>query len=161
MRIAEVCSRRVVCVDPKASAKDAAEAMHHQDVGALVVVRADKRKPAGILTDRDLVTRVMAPGMDPRAVPVAEVMTRTLATCRGDHELLDVLGMMGERGIRRVPVVDVKGDLIGIVTTDDLIGALAEHVLTLARSVLGAEVLEQRRYGNPRAPARAKRAARR
>ncbi|HSN00143.1 MAG TPA: CBS domain-containing protein, partial [Rudaea sp.] len=53
MRIAEVCSRRVVCVDPKASAKDAAEAMHHQDVGALVVVRADKRKPAGILTDRD------------------------------------------------------------------------------------------------------------
>lgn len=161
MRIADVCSRRVVCVGPEACAEDAAQTMHRQDVGALVVVRAGKRKPVGILTDRDLVTRVIASGRDPRSVPVAEVMTRNLATCRGDHELLDVLGMMGERSIRRVPVVDAKGELIGIVTTDDLIGALGEHVLTLARSVLGAEVLEQRRYGNPGAPARAKRAARR
>lgn len=146
MRIADVCSHRVVCVAPETSVEDAARLMHDQDVGALVVVRAGKRKPIGIVTDRDLAVRAIAPGKNPRAVPVADVMTVSLATCRGNHELLNVMEMMRQRGIRRVPVVDAEGALIGIVTTDDLIGALAEHIRVLACSVLNEDVLERQRY---------------
>lgn len=146
MRIADICSQRVVCVGPDASISEAAQLMHHQDVGALVVTRDGKREPVGIVTDRDIVTRIVVSGKDPRDAPVSGAMSGALATCRGNHDLLDVMEMMRQRGIRRVPVVDAQSELIGIVTTDDIIGALAEHVLVLARSVLSEDAIERRRY---------------
>ena len=145
MRVAEICSHRVICVDQDATVLEAAELMRHQDVGALVVTRNGKGKPLGIVTDRDLVTRVIAADKNPRDVSVSDIMTLSLATCRANHDLLDVLELMRTRGIRRVPVVDAQSGLIGIVTTDDVIGALAEHVMDLARSVLSEGTLEGRR----------------
>lgn len=148
MRIADICSHRVVCIKPDASIRDAAELMQREDVGALVVVRDGKRKPVGIVTDRDLAMRAIVADKNLRTMPVSEVMTGAIATCRGNHELLDVMEMMRQRGIRRVPVVGAQAELIGIVTTDDLIGALAEHVRVLAYSVVGDETLERRRFGD-------------
>jgi CBS domain-containing protein len=145
MRIADICSQRVVCIGPDASITEAAQLMHDQDVGALVVTRDGKREPIGIVTDRDIVTRIVASGRDPRAEPVSEAMSGAPATCHGNHDLLDVMEMMRQHGIRRVPVVDAQSALIGIVTTDDIIGALAEHVFVLARSVLSEDAFERRR----------------
>ena len=146
MRIADVCSHRVVCISPGASVHEAAALMRKDDVGALVVTRDRQRDLVGIITDRDLVTRVMASESSLHAPSVGDVMTRSVATCHGGDELLDVLELMRHRGIRRVPVVDAQSSLIGIVTTDDLIGALSEHVLTLARSLLSEDALERKRY---------------
>ena len=157
MHVADICSHRVICVNQEATVFEAAELMRHHDVGALVVTRQGKRRPVGIVTDRDLVTRVIAAGKNPRDVPVSAVMTLSLATCRANHDLLDVLQLMRTRGIRRVPVVDAQSGLIGIVTTDDVIGALAEHVLDLARSVLSDGTLEGRRYGDQSATENSKR----
>ena len=146
MRIADICSERVICISPDATVQQAAALMHDQDVGALIIVPDGKREPIGIVTDRDVVLRVVATGKDPRATRIAEAMSLSLATCRNNHELLDVLDLMRTRGIRRVPVVDAQTAIIGIVTTDDVIGALSEHVLTLARSVLSEEAIERRRH---------------
>lgn len=146
MRIADICSQRVVCVAPDASVSEAAQLMHDQDVGALVVTRHGKREPIGIVTDRDIAVRIVACGRDARVVPVSEAMSSSPATCHGNHDLLDVMEMMRQHGIRRVPVVDAQSALIGIVTTDDIIGALAGHVLVLARSVLSEDALERRRH---------------
>ena len=81
MRIADICSQRVVCIGPDASISEAAQLMHDQDVGALVVTRDSKREPIGIVTDRDIVTRIVASGRDPRVVPVSEAMSGAPATC--------------------------------------------------------------------------------
>lgn len=147
MRVADVCSHHVVCIGPEAVVQEAAELMQKQQVGALVITSysSGKRTPLGIVTDRDIVTNVIAAGKNPKTLSVAEVMAGSLATCRGDHELFDVIGLMHQRGIRRVPVVDAQNVLIGIVTVDDIIGALAEHVGILARSLIGDETLEERR----------------
>jgi CBS domain-containing protein len=153
MRIADICSQRVVCIGPDASISEAAQLMHDQDVGALVVIRDGKREPIGIVTDRDIAMRIVPSGRDPRAVPVSEAMSGAPATCHGNHDLLDVMEMMRQHGIRRVPVVDAKSTLVGIVTTDDIIGALAEHVLVLARSVSGEAALERRRHRDARVAA--------
>jgi CBS domain-containing protein len=146
MRIADICSHRVICIAPEATVQHAAELMQQHDVGALVVAHSGKRVPIGILTDRDIITNVIGQRRDTHSVTVSDVMATSLATCRDNHELFDVLELMHQRGIRRVPVVDGHSALVGIVTTDDLIGALAEHVLVLARSVLGEDTIERRRF---------------
>lgn len=145
MRISDICSRNVVCIAADLTLRKAAELMQKQQVGALVVTNA-QRNPTGIVTDRDLVINAMASGKDPETWRVADVMNRTVVTCREDHELFDAIEFMHQRGIRRLPVVDAQYALVGIVTSDDIVGALAEHVGMLARSLIGSDALERRRY---------------
>jgi CBS domain-containing protein len=134
MRVSSVCSKNVAVIEPGASAREAAGRMSETHAGTLVVVGPDGGRPSGILTDRDLVLKVMAKGASPEAECVANVMTREVATCRHDDDLFEAARLMRWHGVRRLPVLDAKGMVIGLVTADDIYAALAAHVAELGQA---------------------------
>ena len=123
MRVVEVMTPGVEIVPADATVRDAALVMAEHDIGAVLV--GPEGKPAGILTDRDIIIRVVVEGRDPGAVSAGEVMSSTLFTCREDDSVEAALGLMGERQVRRLPVVDADGRLVGIVARSDLHRAAA------------------------------------
>jgi len=135
--LAEVCMRPVVTIEGKASVRDAACLMRQKGVGALVVVT--NQKPKGIITDRDIAVAVVAEGLDPDEVPVGDVMRSNPAVIRGDKGILDAVKLLDAEGVRRLPVVDDRGKLTGIIALDDLLmlfGTEMGHVASaLARSL--------------------------
>ena len=138
MRASTICTGNPVCVPREMTARAAAEEMHKRQVGSLIIVDASDPggAPLGIVTDRDLVTRVIAAGRDPRTTAVSEVMTYPLVTCRGDTELSDAIRIMRSRCIRRLPVIDAEGNVVGILAADDAVAALAEEMMELARALV-------------------------
>lgn len=144
MRIADICTRDVVHVTADVSLREAAEVMRHRHVGALVVVEQPnaERIPVGILTDRDIVLSVLAPGVDIDALKVADVMNRDLATCRERDGLFDAIRTMRDHGVRRLPVLDTAGGLSGLVAADDIYSALGTHLQELSRALTREQVRE-------------------
>jgi len=134
MWASSVCSKNVAFIGQDASARDAAGQMSESHAGTLVVVGPGEARPLGILTDRDLVLKVMAKGASPEAVCVANVMTSEVATCRHDDDLFEAARLMRWHGVRRLPVLDAKGLVMGLVTADDIYAALAAHVAELGQA---------------------------
>jgi CBS domain-containing protein len=126
MSIGRICSREVDVIEPEESAAAAAVRMRDRRVGTLVVLNTDQL-PVGIVTDRDLVTRVMAAGKDPARMKIAEIITRPVETMREDAPIEDVLLRMRGAGIRRMLVVDESGRLAGVVSVDDIVSLLSEE----------------------------------
>ena len=144
MRISDICTRRVVEIRSGASVREAAETMRKRHVGALVVVDQPngERIPIGIVTDRDIVVAVVAPGVDPQSLTVGDVMSRNPATCAENEDLFDAIETMRKRGVRRLPVLNPKGGLAGIVTIDDIYGALSAHMGELSHALSREQVRE-------------------
>lgn len=134
MTVGEICSREVVIVYRDEDLISAAKLMRQYHVGDVVVVeeRDGRRIPVGILTDRDIVVKVIAQELEPRHLTIAEVMTAGVETISELEEILPTAERMRTLGIRRLPVVDDAGALIGIVTMDDLIDLLAQELCDLA-----------------------------
>ncbi len=118
MQIADVMSRGVELVSPDATVQEAATKMAEGDIGAVLIGTDDE--PAGILTDRDIILRVVVEGRDSTTLPVSEVMSSTLFTCREEDTVQEVFREMSERQVRRLPVFDQNGKLSGIVALSDL-----------------------------------------
>lgn len=137
MPIGEICNREVVIVQAGKSALEAAQLMRQHHVGDVVVVeeRGGLRVPVGIVTDRDLVVEIMAPGLDPEVITVGDIMTSELATVAENIGVFEAIQYMHTRGVRRLPVVDGKGGLVGILTLDDLLELLAEELSAFSRLV--------------------------
>jgi CBS domain-containing protein len=148
MAVGEICSRVVVFARRGETLREAARVMREHHVGALVVVeeRGGVRVPVGMLTDRDIVVAAVAKGLDADGLRVEEVMTTDLATAAETDGVSDCIARMRARGVRRMPVVDGRGGLVGIVTADDFLDLLAEELSALARMV----VSEQRREAKTR-----------
>jgi CBS domain-containing protein len=134
MSIERICSRVTVSVDERECATAAAQRMVEHQTGTLVVLN-DRRQPIGMLTDRDLVTRVMATGKDPEKVPVGDVMTRRPTTVSKDTPIETAISMMQAGGFRRMPVVGERKQLIGIVSLDDVLSLLAEEFTSIGKLV--------------------------
>jgi CBS domain-containing protein len=134
MTIGEVCNRNVVCATRDTTVVEAANLMRHNHVGDLVVVEESdgRRTPLGIVTDRDLVVEVVAPGLDPKAIKVGELLIGRLTTVEERARSSDVVRLMATKGVRRMPVVDGAGKLVGIVTIDDLLPQLASQLSELS-----------------------------
>jgi CBS domain-containing protein len=134
MKIADICSSPVFVAYPDEALADAAHEMREQDVGALVVIAEGdpRRRPFGILTDRDIVLGQVNQAADLRCLAVGDVMTHDPLCIRADAELTEGIAMLASRGVRRAPVVDASGALVGIVTLDDLLPAIAEQLRELA-----------------------------
>jgi len=130
MSVGRICQREVDFADPTESVFQAAERMHQRTVGALVILDADRR-PIGIVTDRDLATRVIAGCRDPFTTTVAEVMTRHPKTVTEDTVIEEVLSLMRSGAFRRIPVVDRDDRLVGLVTLDDVLMLLCEEFATI------------------------------
>jgi CBS domain-containing protein len=133
----------VVSVARGTSVREVADRMDEHAVGCVVVVD-DSRAPVGILTDRDLVRRVVAAGRDPDKTSAGDVMSGDLATGSTEDPLERLLERMQQRGVRRLPVVLHSGALAGIVTLDDVVCELGRELGDL-RAALRKEVLGARR----------------
>ena len=137
MPISEICNREVVIVQRNNTILEAAQLMRQHHVGDVVVVeeRGGVKVPVGIVTDRDLVVEIMAPAIDQTVITVGDIMVTRLATVKENAGLSETIEYMRAKGVRRVPVVDKGGGLVGILTLDDLLELLAEELLALAKLV--------------------------
>jgi CBS domain-containing protein len=121
MLVRDVMTRGVEFVDPHATVQDAAVRMAEQDIGAVLVGSAER--PEGVLTDRDILLRLVVTGGDPVRTRVREIMSTTLFTCSAEASLDDALAEMRERQVRRLPVVGERGEVVGIVVRSELLDA--------------------------------------
>ena len=125
MTCAEVMTPSPTCCNPRHTAVEAAELMQREDVG-LVPVVDDDRKLLGVLTDRDIIVKVVADGRDPRSTAVSEVMTTDLVTCLSQETVETVMELMATRQVRRIPIVDGDGKVVGIVSQADVATRIAD-----------------------------------
>jgi CBS domain-containing protein len=122
MKVSDAMTRAIDFVDPTATVQAAAIQMAELDVGAVVVGTADRID--GILTDRDIIVRLVVEGLNPARIGVRDIMTPDVITCREDHDVEDAFAAMREGQFRRMPVLNEEGKPVGIVTMGDL----AKHV---------------------------------
>lgn len=137
MAVGEICTRQVVIAEKSNTVKEAAQLMRSYHVGDVMVVevREGHNYPVGIVTDRDIVMEVVAAGVNPDALTLGDIMGPELATVRENEGLYETIHTMRAKGVRRMPVVDRQGGLLGIVTLDDLLNLLAEEMTEMAKLV--------------------------
>jgi CBS domain-containing protein len=99
-------------------------------------------RPVGVLTDRDIVVSVVAPETDPRALTVADVMTQQPATVRENEPLEQAVREMRRIGVRRLPVVGHRGELVGIISLDDVLNLVAMEIQDIAGTVVNERRIE-------------------
>ena len=118
MTVQELMNPKVITIEPTASAALAARLLSRYNIGALPVCTADK-KLRGIVTDRDIVLRCVAPEEDPAQTPVRDIMSRSPATLAPSQDILAAAQLMAQHQVRRMPVVE-RGKLVGIVSLGDV-----------------------------------------
>jgi CBS domain-containing protein len=118
MRVSEVMTRGAECTSPDTALQEAAERMKSLNVGSLPV--CDNDRLVGMLTDRDIVIRCVAEGKDPRSVHVRDAMTPGVVFCLENQDVDEAAKLMGEKQIRRLPVLDGNKRLVGMVSLGDL-----------------------------------------
>jgi len=143
--VADYCVRDVVTVDREMPITNCAKLMHDEHIGSLVVVdvREGRKVPVGMLTDRDIAIEIVAFEVDADALTAGDIITGDVAVASEGVDMLAVLATMREHGVRRLPVVDADGALVGIVSADNLWEVLAEEVDGLVR-VMKAEQTRER-----------------
>jgi CBS domain-containing protein len=129
-----LCNRQVVSIRADASVLDAAHLMREKHVGNVVVVDGDLSllRPVGMLTDRDIVTLVVGEDIPPDQVRVSDVMARNPKVIQHSDDILTAVELMSEAGVRRLPIVDERGHLVGIVSADDIHQIMAQMQNSLA-----------------------------
>jgi len=143
MNVGDVCSRAVVTVKPGDALAEAARELVKHQVGALVVVDPrEPERPVGILTDRDVVRGQLARKADLFCLTVGDVMTPRPFTIHRSASLSEAIEFLNEHGVRRAPVVNHLGELLGIVTLDDLLPALSAEIDALAK-LLGTQARKE------------------
>jgi CBS domain-containing protein len=145
--VGQLCSRDVVTVGRPTPVREAARRMREWHVGCIVVTDEgpEGRWPVGVLTDRDLVTAAMVTQPDPLQLESGTVMSDDLVTVHEDATPRHALTLMRHRRIRRLPVVDSSGLLVGLLSIDDLLLPLAEELRWLADVVAGQRQVESMR----------------
>jgi CBS domain-containing protein len=135
MQIASLCRGSVIVVDRETSVRESAELMRRYHVGAVVIVevRNAAQIPVGMVTDRDIVIGVVAMNLDPANLTAGDIMIENLATVPEDCDVYDAIRTMRLHGVRRMPVVNARGALTGIVSLDDLLPLVAQELANLAR----------------------------
>jgi len=136
MRAIDIGTSRVIQMPGTATVSEAARTMRKHDVGCVIVVgNADTRStPVGIVTDRDVALRTGAyvSGNDAK---LRDIASTPLVVCRPDATIDELVSMMLGSHVRRIPIVDDAGDMIGIVCVDDLMTALATLTQRIAQTV--------------------------
>jgi CBS domain-containing protein len=143
MKTEDFCKPNVVCARRETSLTEAARLMRENHVGCVVVVDAPEGgRPIGILTDRDIVVEIVAADLDHRGVTVAEIMTTPVVTVGEDEDAFAALRAMRLRGIRRVPIVDKDGFLVGITTLDDILDVTGDTFSDIVGAISSERSLE-------------------
>lgn len=122
MKAQDIMSKNPTCVTPDTSLVDAARLMKQENIGVVPVVEsANSKKLVGVLTDRDIAVRAVAEGRDGASTSVGHVMTSNVRTSSTTDSVNDVMDLMGREQVRRVPVVDERGALVGIISQADIV----------------------------------------
>jgi len=124
----EVMTKNPATCEPQSFVTDAAKLMDSEGVGAIPV--CENGKLEGILTDRDIAVRVVAGGRDPRETRIADVMTRDPDCVKADEPIDRALEVMESRQVRRIPVIDAGGKLVGIIAQADIATRLGDDHAT-------------------------------
>jgi len=120
MKAQQLMSAQPACCTPDATVREAAQLMREHDCGCIPVVEdKESNRLVGVITDRDIACRCTAEGKGPDT-RVREIMSRNPSCCSPDDDLARVEGLMAEKQIRRVPVVDTRGRCVGIIAQADL-----------------------------------------
>ena len=146
MKLKDLCVLDVACCTPGSTISEAARLMRQHHTGDLVVLddADEEREPVGIITDRDIVLEVLAKGRDPGRTTVREIMSTQLVVASDSEDYAEALQRMATHGVRRVPVVDDKRCVLGIVTLDDMLRVHAAQANRLLDIVGKEQAREQR-----------------
>jgi CBS domain-containing protein len=133
----EIMTASPTCCVPDDSVQQVAQLMRAEDVGSVPVVENQSTKRlVGIVTDRDLVLKVLAPGLNCQSTTVQEVMSRDLVTCRATDKVDKAFKAMADYQIRRIPIVNDRNEIVGIIAQADIATRVEEPKKT-------AEVVEE------------------
>ena len=137
MTIGAICNREVITVQRDATVLHAAMLMREYHVGDVVVVEARNEQcvPVGIVTDRDVVIKLVATELDSAVITVGDIMESKLTIVKEHSGVFEAIQAMTAKGVRRLPVVDIEGGLVGIVTLDDLLLLLAKEFSSLTKLI--------------------------
>jgi CBS domain-containing protein len=118
--VREIMTEHPKCCSPQETVAAAARQMVSGNCGAIPVIDPLTHRLMGMLTDRDIACRVAAQGLDPARIPVQQVMSRQIAAVGPETDILECFRLMEERQVRRLPIVDGNGTVIGMVSQADL-----------------------------------------
>ena len=146
MSVGEYCNRETIVVSKNESIREVIRLMRNLHVGDVIVVekKGSRVVPIGIITDRDIVIEILADDVDLDAVSVNDVMSYELVTATEDTKLLDAITIMRNKGVRRMPIVNKKGSLVGIITIDDVLELIAEQLQGIVSLFLKEQHREKR-----------------
>jgi CBS domain-containing protein len=119
MKIQEIMTSRVESILPTATLRRAAQKMAQLEIGSLPII-SDEGALLGIITDRDISCYAVAMGHDPNSTEVQKVMTKEVFTCLEDQDITNAASLMEDKHIRRLTVVNLNNDVVGLLTVDDL-----------------------------------------
>jgi CBS domain-containing protein len=132
VKVSDLMAKHVEFIDADATVQDAASLMGELDVSALPIGTADDLK--GVITDRDILYRVVAEGKDPRRTLVLQVATKTIFSVKPEDPISTAMDLMASQNVRRLPVLDNAQRVIGWITLSDL----SRHLLVESEVVQGA-----------------------
>ncbi|PKL59402.1 MAG: CBS domain-containing protein [Methanomicrobiales archaeon HGW-Methanomicrobiales-4] len=136
MTIYTVCQTNVVSVSPHTTIAFVADLMKEKNIGCVIIT--EDHKPVGIVTDRDLALRANISKEEKDSAPVSSIMTTDVQIIRKDTGIFQAVQVMKTSRVRRLPVVDMGGRLVGLITVDDILRLLARELGEIAR-VIGNE----------------------
>jgi CBS domain-containing protein len=116
--VKDVMVKKIITMDAKRSIADAARMMKKHEIGSVIIVNG-RKQAIGIVTERDMVRKAMAKEMSPKE-PLSRIMSKAIYTIAPETELEDAARVMIGNGVRRLPVIDKKGVLVGIISDDDM-----------------------------------------
>ena len=146
MSVGTICTRQVVTVDRSMDVAAAAVVMRNKEVGYLVVTDAARGglKPVGVVTDRDMVIKVLARDISPHTLKVCDVMTPDPLVAGYSDDISKTLHRMRALGVRRVPVIDSLGRIAGVLSLDDAFDHLVVQMADVAGSIRNQQPSERR-----------------
>jgi CBS domain-containing protein len=146
MNVGDVCRKNPVVASPFDDLAAVARSMREKHVGYIVIVEPAVEesafKPVGVLTDRDIVVAVVAKEGDPRALQAGDVMTRQPVVALEEESLGAALKKMRKVGVRRLPVVGRRDELVGVLSLDEIIDALVGELESVAGAIRSEQLVE-------------------
>ncbi len=140
LEVEDVMVEEVVTVDEEATVREAVELMNKHEIGCLITMK--KGKPSGILTERDLLKRVLAKSRNPEKTKVSEVMSKPLVVGRPHMDVEDAARLMFKMKIKKLPVVK-KGKLLGLLTLTDLV-RVQPQMISILKKLSSQEITPKR-----------------
>jgi predicted transcriptional regulator len=127
-------TKEITSLPENATAMDAAKYMTDMNVGS-VIITDEKDKPVGIVTDRDIVTKVIANEKEANLVRLKEIMNSPVIAINIEKDIIDATRLMAEYWIRRLPVVDKTGKIVGVLSLDDILIFLGQEIQNIANAL--------------------------